>query len=166
MGVKLNYQWGGKYYQLGTNSNWGTKASMHSLCDNFANRYTNRSYSFQYGKCMNNWSWNSFDCSGFVNWAIRNGTEGKYTQILSIADVRSSGIDLNSSEAVCEPGGVLASSGHIVLVVGTDAEKRQYIVAESTSSNVASGTGGVKLSYYKYNASGYRCNNLNFVYGD
>lgn len=158
MGIKLNYQWGGKYYQLGTNPDWGSVADMTWLCNNYANAGYTKSV------CTTNYKWKSFDCSGFVNWALRNGMQdnGITQQYTST----SGGTSLSSSKAVCEPGGTLVSEGHIVLVVGTDDENKRYIVAESTGSRIATGVGGVKLSYYSYGASGYVCKNLNELYGD
>lgn len=158
MGIKLNYQWGGKYYQLGTNSNWGTVADMSWLCDNYASAGYTKSV------CTTNYKWTSFDCSGFVNWALRNGMQDN--SITQQYTSTSGGTSLSSSTAVCKPGGVLVSEGHIVLVVGTDDENKRYIVAESTGSRIATGVGGVKLSYYSYGASGYVCKNLNELYGD
>ena len=159
MGVKLNYQWGGKYAAFGTNPIWGTDADMTYLCgpDSYGRLYDS-------AKCFNNYRWHSLDCSGFVTWAVINGMQN--TGITQSQISNSSKISLNSNEAVCLPGGVLESSGHIVLVVGIDDERKQYIVAESTGSNISTGIGGVKLSYYNYGVSGYQCGNLNEIYGD
>ena len=159
MGAKLNYQWGGKYERIGVNPNWGTPADMSWLC-------SSASYGASYDSsvCYTNYKWHSFDCSGFVTWAVINGMQK--TSITQDKIFDSSRISLNSSEAVCQPGGVLVGSGHIVLVVGTDDENKRYIVAESTGSRLNTGEGGVKLSYYSYGKSGYRCSNLNDIYGD
>ena len=157
LGVKLNYQWGGKYAQIGTNANWGSEANMSWLCDNYADAGYDKSV------CTNNYKWHSFDCSGFVNWALVNGMQDTVaTQYTST----SGGKALSSSTAVCDPGGTLVSEGHIVLVVGIDDANKRYIVAESTGSRLATGVGGVKLSYYSYGASGYVCKNLDELYGD
>ena len=157
-GVKLNYQWGGKYENIGVNPNWGTTADMGWLCGP-------SSYGAHYDSsiCYTNYKWNSFDCSGFVTWAVINGMQKNVSQQSIFASDR---ISLKPSQAVCQPGGVLISSGHIVLVVGLDDDNKRYIVAESTGSRIAAGTGGVKLSYYNYGDSNYQCSNLNDIYGD
>lgn len=158
MGIKINYQWGGKYYQIGTNPNWGTTADMSWLCNNYANSGYDKSV------CTTNYKWHGFDCSGFVNWALRNGMQDN--TVTQQYTSTSSGTSLKANEAVCKPGGTLVSEGHIVLVVGDDAENKRYIVAESTGSRIATGVGGVKLSYYNYNANGYVCKNLDDLYGE
>lgn len=158
MGVKLNYQWGGKYTKIGSNPNWGSLANMTSLCQNYADQ------GFDKSVCTYNYQWSSFDCSGFVNWALINGMQS--TSVPTQATTTSYGEALSSKEAVCDPGGTLVSDGHIVLVVGIDEEKKSYIVAESTGSRIDEGIGGVKLSYYSFNAKGYVCKNLNDLYGD
>ena len=159
-GVKLNYQWGGKYATIGVNPNWGTEANMGWLCGP-------ASYGSLYDSsvCYNNYKWNSFDCSGFVTWAIINGM--KNSSITQSQIENSTRTTLNANEAVCKPGGILRKPGsHIVLVIGTDDANKRYIVAESTGSRISSNTGGVKLSYYSYDKSGYYCSNLNEIYGD
>ena len=156
MGIKLNYQWGGKYYSLGVNPNWGNPAS--TSCDSYA------SVGYDKSICLTNYKWSSLDCSGFVNWALINGMQD--TTIPVQTTNTSGGISLSSNTAVCQPGGVLVSSGHIVLVVDIDDTNKKYIVAESTGSRIANGTGGVKLSYYNYDASNYVCKNLDEMYGE
>ena len=158
MGVKLNYQWGGKYYYLGSNPNWGTTADMSWLCNNYADR------GYEKSVCTTNYKWHGFDCSGFVNWAIRNGMQDN--SIAQHQTSTSQGISLSSSKAVCKPGGVLVSDGHIVLVVATNDDTKKYTVAEATGSRLSTGVGGVKLSYYNYDASGYVCKNLDEMYGE
>lgn len=158
LGVKLNYQWGGKYYSIGVNPNWGMEVDMTSLCSNYADRgYTIKT-------CQDNYQWSSFDCSGFVNWAIINGMQD--TTVETIAINTQGGLTLSSTSAVCKPGGVLLTSGHIVLVVGIDEENKNYIVAESTGSRIEDGTGGVKLTEYSFNKSNYVCKNLDELYGE
>ncbi len=158
MGYKLNYQWGGKYEHIGVNANWGTPADMSWLC-------SSASYGALYDSstCYSNYKWHSFDCSGFVTWAVINGMQDdSITQSM----LRDGNIALDPNKAVCKPGGALSSPGHIVLVIGIDDEQKKYIVAESTGSRLDTNTGGVKISYYSYNASGYSCNNFDDIYKD
>lgn len=156
-GVKLNYQWAGKYYSLGINPSWGKLNGSLGYCDSYNATYTS-------GKCETHYKWNSFDCSGFVNWAIRNGMQDN--SIPQHNTTTANGTSLSKDIAVCKPGGVLVSEGHIVLIVGIDEEKNKYIVAESTGSDIYTGIGGVKLSYYDFAKQGYVCKNLDDVYGE
>lgn len=163
-GYKLNYQWGGKYEAIGIKPDWGTYI-YNSYCDE-SYKLVNSDISV----CHNNYSWKSFDCSGFVTWAIINGMQGKNStggiQVNQSNIFNSKATSLNPNKAVCKVGGVLQSSGHIVLVVGQDDANKQYIVAESTGSRINTGYGGVILSYYPYGKKGYWCSNLDDIYGD
>lgn len=163
-GYKLNYQWGGKYEAIGIKPDWGTYI-YNSYCDE-SYKLVNSNISV----CHNNYSWKSFDCSGFVTWAIINGMQGKNStggiQVNQSNIFNSKATSLNPNKAVCKVGGVLQSSGHIVLVVEHDDANKQYIVAESTGSRINTGYGGVILSYYPYGKEGYWCSNLDDIYGD
>ena len=145
MGYKLPYQWGGKYYFVGTNISWGKIGSTD--CANYATVYKDKSV------CTVNYRWTSFDCSGFVNWAIVNGfkfnnfTEMDAAGAYQITADTNNIVKLNANEAVCLPGDVLYNSGHIMLIVGLDDINKQYIVAESTGSRLNTGYGGVILDY-------------------
>ncbi len=156
MGYKLNYQWGGKYDYVGTNAVWGEPASTN--CNHYA------SQGYDINKCLKNYQWSGFDCSGFVNWAIINGFGSKYNSGMYQATELSNTIPLNATTAVCAPGDVLVSTGHIMLVVGIDTASSMYIVAESTGADLSNGTGGVKLSYKKFNESPYSCRRLDSYY--
>lgn len=163
-GYKLNYQWGGKYQAIGVKPDWGTHIK-NSYCDT-----SYKSINSDISICHTNYSWTSFDCSGFVTWAIINGMQGTNStggiQVNQSNIFNSKATSLNPNKAVCKVGGVLQSSGHIVLVVGHDDANKQYIVAESTGSRINTGYGGVKLSYYPYGKEGYWCSNLDDIYGD
>ena len=163
-GYKLNYQWGGKYEAIGVKPDWGTHIK-NSYCDT-----SYKSINSDISICHTNYSWTSFDCSGFVTWAIINGMQGTNStggiQVNQSNIFNSKATSLNPNKAVCKVGGVLQSSGHIVLVVGHDDANKQYIVAESTGSRINTGYGGVKLSYYPYGKEGYWCSNLDDIYGD
>ena len=156
MGYKLNYQWGGKYDYVGTNAVWGEPASTN--CNHYA------SQGYDINKCLKNYQWSGFDCSGFVNWAIINGFGSKYNSGMYQTTELSNTIPLNATTAVCAPGDVLISTGHIMLVVGIDTASSMYIVAESTGADLSNGTGGVKLSYKKFNESPYSCRRLDSYY--
>lgn len=160
MGYKLNYDWGGRHDQAGVNPNWGARFSP-----------TCSSYPGGPSYCYYHHKWHSMDCNGFVNWVYANafGNEeyGKrriYNKTrTSIA--RKTEIKLDAKKAVCQPGDIMIKPGsHIVLVVGIDDAKKKYIVAESTGSNITTREGGVKLSYYSYNAYDYFCSDMSSIY--
>ena len=73
------------------------------------------------------------DCSGFVPWAIKNG--GFQVGVRLAGDFQAMDgarrVSLSSSSAVLEPGDLLESEGHIVLVVGIDESSNQYICAQA-----------------------------------
>ena len=92
------------------------------------------------------------DCSGFVPWAIKNGgfqvgvnLAGNFQNLSGAQKV-----SLNSSSPVLEPGDLLESEGHIVLVVGIDENSHQYICAEASGKNA-----GVLFTRRSYADSGY-----------
>jgi hypothetical protein len=109
------------------------------------------------------------DCSGFVPWAIKNG--GFQVGVRLAGDFQAMDgakrVSLSSSSAVLEPGDLLESEGHIVLVVGIDESSNQYICAEASGKNSGvlftrrpftggSGYWGVKMDGYydKYSLAG------------
>lgn len=164
LGYKLPYQWGGKYYSIGASPYWGEEANnLTYWCNNYATVYGNTSV------CTTNYRWQSFDCSGFVNWALMNGFGFSSFNELSNAGVyqateTSNTIALNANRAVCAPGDVLVNTGHIMLIVGLDDTNKQYIVAESTGSRLNTGYGGVILDYESYGNTDYRCRSLESLY--
>ncbi len=141
-GYKINYDWGGKWYNIGVDGNWGTRitplyCSSHPDPD----------------RCNRTLIWKGFDCTGFVSWAMIQGfrsvDKGRNYQRLD--NIPLSG----QTTAICNIGDVLENSEHIVLVVGHDEPNKRYLVAESTG-------GGLKLSYYAYNNSRYYCRHVKF----
>ena len=136
-GVKVPYYWGGGHYDgviIGAHHYWGSDPD----CTTYANNQT-------YDYC-------GLDCSGFVPWAIKNGGFGMNQMLAGdFKDVRGAEkVTLRSGEAVLEPGDLLESSGHIVLVVAVDEESRQYICAEASGN-----AQGVLFTRRSFNDSGY-----------
>lgn len=130
--VKIPYFWGGGHgiMATGAEGNWGS-----SQCHTYAN---GQSYNY----C-------GLDCSGFVPWAIYNGG-------FSITPLVTGGfqslpgaerVSLTNS-AVLQPGDLLESSGHVILIVGVD--ENNYICAEAAGNET-----GVLFSTHPFNASGY-----------
>ena len=130
--VKVPYFWGGGHgiMATGAEGNWGS-----TQCHTYAN---GQSYNY----C-------GLDCSGFVPWAIYNGG-------FSITPLVTGGfqslpgaekVSLTNS-AVLQPGDLLESSGHVILIV--DVDDNNYICAEAAGNET-----GVLFSTHPFNASGY-----------
>lgn len=134
-GVKVPYYWGGGHYDGvvdGALGYWGS-----TECHTYAN---NTSYNY----C-------GLDCSGFVPWAIKNGgfnmvqnLAGNFQNLPGVKRVSL------SSSPVLEPGDLLESSGHIVLVVGVEEESGVYICAEASGNS-----SGVLFTRRSFTESGY-----------
>ena len=151
-GVRVPYFWGGGHGDgvvVGALAKWGS-----TQCHTYAN---GQSYNY----C-------GLDCSGFVPWAIKNGGFNR-AQGLASSFVNSAGakkVELNASQAVLQPGDLLESSGHVVLVIGVDNQTNQYICAEaggnssgvhfSRRSFADNGYWGVDLTDYYNNQSNVR----------
>ena len=151
-GVKVPYFWGGGHGDgvvVGALAKWGS-----TQCHTYAN---GQSYNY----C-------GLDCSGFVPWAIKNGGFNR-AQGLASSFYKSSGakkVTLNPNSAVVQPGDLLESSHHVILVVGIDESSKEYICAEamgnaygvtfSRRSFAPSGYWGVDLTDYYNNQSNVR----------
>ena len=109
------------------------------------------------------------DCSGFVPWAIKTGGFNPGVRLAGNFQYISGAqkVSLSSSQAVLQPGDLLESSGHIVLVIGVDEGAKQYICAEASGKNAGvlftrrpfsggSGYWGVKMDGYYNNSSNVR----------
>ena len=132
--VKIPYYWGGGHGNMidGADSSWGS-----SSCKAVANGKI-------YDHC-------GLDCSGFVAWAIWNGgfnisarTAGSFQNLPGAKHVSL------TSSAVLQPGDLLESSSHVILVVGIDEEAGEYICAEASGLE-----SGVLFSRKAFNNSYY-----------
>lgn len=145
-GVKIPYYWGGGHYDGvvdGALGYWGS-----TQCHTYANDQ-------HYNYC-------GFDCSGFVPWAIKNGGFKKGVDLANnfqnMPNARK--VQLNNDPQL-QPGDLLESSGHIVLVVGVDEESKQYICAEAMGNAY-----GVLFTRRSFNESGYWGVDLEDYYND
>ncbi len=132
--VKIPYFWGGGHGAMfdGAQANWGS-----TQCHAYAN---GRSYNY----C-------GLDCSGFVAWAIWNGgfnvaarTAGSFQNLPGAEHVSL------TSSAVLQPGDLLESGSHVILVVGIDEEAGEYICAEASGLE-----SGVTFSRKAFNNQNY-----------
>lgn len=150
-GVKVPYYWGGGHYDgvvVGALGYWGS-----TQCHTTAN---GQSYNY----C-------GLDCSGFVPWAIKNGGFNKGVGLASDFQYMDGANKVKlSNSPVMQPGDLLESDGHVILIVGIDEEAGQYICAEAMGnaygvlftrrSFTESGYWGVDLEDYYNNPSNVR----------
>ena len=124
--TKLPYYWGGHFPgTIGIPQSFG---------------YNNPSIPSPSGK---RYPYTSFDCSGFVNWAIVNGgfifpDTNQYT-----SSGRFSICDITNSSCVGKPGDLIDSDSHVVMIIAVDEANNNYYVAESTVSGVIIQTRGM-----------------------
>ena len=140
--VKVPYFWGGGHgsISVGAEASWGS-----NTCYTSANGQI-------YNYC-------GLDCSGFVTWAINNGgfsipvqSSGTFVYLAGAKRVSL------SSSAVLQAGDLLATSGHIILVVGVD--DNGYICAEAAGNET-----GVMFSRKSFDASSYYGIDMSGFYG-
>ena len=134
-GVKVPYYWSGGHYDGvvdGALGYWGS-----TECHTYANGQ-------HYNYC-------GFDCSGFVPWAIKNGGFKKGVDLagnfINMPGARKVKL---TTEPQLQPGDLLESDSHIVLVVGIDEASGQYICAEAMGNAY-----GVLFSRRAFNEKGY-----------
>ena len=70
-------------------------------------------------------------------------------------------VTLKSNQAVLQPGDLLESEGHIVLVVGIDEDANQYICAEASGNQA-----GVLFTRRSFKDSGYWGVNMDGYYAN
>ena len=95
---------------------------------------------------------NGLDCSGFVRWALNTaGYSLPATGAASYQNVSGMRkVTLNSGSAVLRPGDLMASSGHVVLVVSVNENEKKYVVAESGGLEE-----GVQFRTMSFSPNGY-----------
>lgn len=147
-GVRVPYYWGGGHYDgviIGAHHYWGSDPD----CTTYANNQT-------YDYC-------GLDCSGFVPWAIKNGGFGMNQMLAGdFKDIKGAEkVTLKSNQAVLQPGDLLESEGHIVLVVGIDEDTNEYICAEAAGNQY-----GVLFMRRPFKPSGYWGVNMDGYYGN
>ena len=117
-GYYLPYYWGGGHgdgaSRIGVSSYLGTSG---------------RSCSDRSGICYHH---HSFDCSGFVSWSIKNGCKSSFSaEAARTFNSSKYGKVIPVKEA--KPGDIMATSGHVILVVKNNGDGT-VITAHSTGS--------------------------------
>lgn len=119
--AKMPYYWGGKHKGIGISKNFGE----------YRPSKPSRSGKIYYHI--------SFDCSGFVQWAIINGgfnDPGTGTSHFNSKFFANSCLEKDSN-CLGQPGDLINSpNGHVVLIVAVDEASGKYMVAESTGAGV------------------------------
>lgn len=118
-GYYLQYYWGGDRYSVGVGSRWGANVGI---------TYTDGGNPTgpEFG----------MDCSGFVSWSIRNGCNTGFGGPIA-SEFMGYGSEISLSDA--KPGDVIASSGHVMLIVKNNGDNTVTIAEETYSS----GNGGL-----------------------
>ncbi len=121
--MKFPYYWGGKHLGEGLPSNFGQyREPPHQSRSGHLYYYV------------------SFDCSGFVQWAIYNGgfkDPGTGTYYLHQNYIQY-GCRIVNSNCVGRPGDLInAPSNHVQLILSVDSSHGIYYIAESSGNGVA-----------------------------
>ena len=89
------------------------------------------------------------DCSGFISWLLHNA--GFSTTVLGADAQGRLGTQsaLNGTQ-VGEPGDLMWTDGHIMVIVGVDTSTKQYYIAHASG-----GSQGVKINTIPFKQSGY-----------
>ncbi len=120
--MKLPYYWGG-----GHEGAWSSNYGILSSVGTYGASARKPSGSYDY--------YRSFDCSGFVSWAVRNGGYNFSTRTAArfVSSFGSNGCQLSSSGCTGVAGDIIANSGHVQMIVGVNEENGTYYIAESAS---------------------------------
>ena len=119
--TKLPYYWGGQAQQYGLPASIGRMQNSATSPGGYTYYYK------------------SFDCSGFVSWAIKNGGYKLSRLTTRGFDSSFSGDSCNIKDSNCigQPGDLINSkSCHVQMIVSVDEASGKYYVAESTGEGV------------------------------
>lgn len=117
--AKIPYFWGGGH--SGGISEYADPTWGSNSCHIYAN--------------SQNYNYCGLDCTGFVSWAIHNGgynlnsARGNFYKMDGARKV-----NLKDDEAVLQAGDLLESKSHVVMVIGVDNDRRQYICVEASGN--------------------------------
>lgn len=142
---KLNYEWWGKYENLGIDSRWGDVLSSSQYnrdCNNYAERHDGDG-----SNCWDNMKWYGFDCSGFSKWILIQAFQN--TSASYFGGQRRS---MNANAPACDIGDPIYRTGHVAIIVGLKDDTKQYVIAESSQ--------GVTLTNVSYGDTKWWCEHI------
>jgi len=119
--VRLPYYWGGSSEKIGLPSSFGT----------YSPSSVSRGGNVNYYK--------SFDCSGFVSWAIKNGgyNFSRITTTGFDSKFAQNSCNITDKNCVGQPGDLINSrNGHVELIIAVDQENGKYFIAHSGGPGV------------------------------
>ena len=119
--IRLPYYWGGSSHSIGLPSSFGT----------YQPSPVSRGGNINYYK--------SFDCSGFVSWAISNGGYNFTRRTTTGFDSEFSHNSCNIKDSSCigQPGDLINSrDGHVELIIAVDEPNNKYFIAHSSGPGV------------------------------
>ena len=119
--TKLPYYWGGAYQYIGISPSFGSYAPSTPSRSGKTYYYT------------------SFDCSGFVSWAIKNGGYNIARTTSYEFDAAYSGDSCNIENTSCvgQPGDLInAPNDHVEMIVAVNTDANIYYIAHSGSEGV------------------------------
>ena len=118
---KVNYFWGGKSLTLGWDSRWGT--TMQVTAEGSSTTGTYRPF--------------GLDCSGFVDWAFYNATDGTYLVGDGGGTVMQHDNCREISWSQAQPGDLVfyADDSHVGIVGGRDEHGNWLVIHCATSPN-------------------------------
>ena len=123
--IKFPYYWGGKSLDKGIPSSFGT---YHPSATSSGGNVYNKK---------------SFDCSGFVSWAIRNGGYNfKGASTSGFTAFYSTSCNIKDQTCIGQPGDIINyrdatnSAGHVLLILAVDETTQKYFVAHSGGKGV------------------------------
>lgn len=119
-GYYLPYYWGGG------NGDGAAKIGVSSFLGTSGTSCSDRS-----GICYHH---HSFDCSGFVSWSIKNGCKSSFTAVTAATfNSDDFGKVINIKNA--KPGDIMATNGHVILVVKNNGDGTVMTAHSTGSSN-------------------------------
>ena len=119
--VRLPYYWGGSSGSIGLPASFGT----------YSPSAVSRGGNVNYYK--------SFDCSGFVSWAIKNGgyNFSRITTSGFNSQFSHNSCNITDKNCIGQPGDLINSNqGHVELIIAVDQENGKYFIAHSGGPGV------------------------------
>ena len=136
--TRIPYSYGGGWGESGwyaNNYNVDTYYGINPLMGQSINGNKGYTQKFSNGSSTT-YYYLGLDCSGFVTWALRNG--GLNINLTTADLYKNYGVTYDATSTakyIGQPGDVLSSEGHIVLIIKYNEEDKSYTVAEAGGVN-------------------------------